>query len=84
MGLVASVLKRRWDKQDKDDDTATAIKKLEEKVDDLVEKVGKVIKAQKVITKERIQYLGRCYIYAGEISIDDKSTVRTSVAVSHL
>lgn len=68
-GLLTVILQRRWKKKDAGEITPEMIKELTDKVDTAVN-------AQKVITKERIRYLGTCYIYANEISIEDRSNLR--------
>lgn len=70
--VILAVLNRYWKKKDekeaKNSVTPEMITNLEGKID-------KCVNAQRVIMKDRIRYLGTCYIYAGEISIDDKSTL---------
>ena len=70
--VLSAVLNRHWKKKDEKEAkqlvTPEMITKLENKID-------KSVNAQKVITKERIRYLGSCYIYSGKISLDDKTTL---------
>ena len=70
--VILAVLNRYWKKKDEKEAKTTVtpemIAKLENKID-------KSVNAQKVITKERIRYLGSCYIYSGKISLDDKTTL---------
>ena len=70
--VILAVLNRYWKKKDEKEAkqlvTPEMITKLENKID-------KSVNAQKVITKERIRYLGSCYIYSGKISLDDKTTL---------
>lgn len=68
-GLLTVILQRRWKKKDEAEITPQMIKNLTDKVDTAIE-------AQKVITKERIRYLGTCYLYANEVSLDDKLNLR--------
>lgn len=73
--VIVAILTRRWKKQDEQSVTPEMINKLNTQISTLSEKVGKSVNAQKVITKERVRYLGSCYIYAGKVSLDDKTTL---------
>lgn len=70
--IVTALLNRRWKKQDE----AEAKKCVTpEMVEAMTRKLDAVVTSQKVITTERIRYLGGCYIYAGEITLEDKETL---------
>ena len=57
--LLADAVKRKWKKTD-DAETISA---------------SRVVNSQKVITTERIRYLGLCYIGAKKITLEDKETL---------
>ena len=74
--VATAVLNRRWNKKDKKEEEEKAKTSVPpEMITNLEGKIDKCVDAQKVIMKDRIRYLGTCYIYAGKISIDDKTTL---------
>ena len=68
--LLSEAVRRRWKKSD-DAELITP-----SRVDKMEEKLDAVVNSQKVITKERIRYLGLCYIGAKKITLDDKETLQ--------
>lgn len=70
--VILAVLNRYWKKKDEKEAKVTVIPEMIAKLEN---KIDKSVNAQKVITKERIRYLGSCYIYSGKISLDDKTTL---------
>lgn len=72
MTILLSVLQRRWAKKDEKEKQAQIDPK---KIDALSKKLDNVIEAQKVIIIDRVQYLGSCYIYAEEITLDAKENI---------
>lgn len=72
--LLVAILNRRWAKEDeKEKQRQSQIDP--EKIDALSAKLDTVVNAQKVILIDRIRYLGECYIYSGEITLDAKETL---------
>lgn len=70
--IITALLNRHWKKKDE----AEAKKSVTpEMVEAMTRKLDAVVTSQKVITTERIRYLGSCYIYAGEITLEDKETL---------
>ena len=67
--LLSEAVKRRWKKSD---EAATI---SADRVDKMEEKLDAVVNSQKVITTERIRYLGLCYIGAQRITLEDKETL---------
>ena len=67
--LLADAVKRKWKKTD-DAETISA-----SRVDNMEKKLDAVVNSQKVITTERIRYLGLCYIGAKKITLEDKETL---------
>lgn len=67
--LLSEAIKRRWRKKDE------AEKISPERIDKMEAKLDAVVKAQKVITTDRIRYLGMCYIGSGGIALDEKETL---------
>lgn len=63
--LVQSILKRHWDKQD--------AKAAKDSVDP--QKIDAICNAIKVLMVDRINYLGTCHIYSGEITMEEKNTI---------
>lgn len=70
--MVTAALNRHWKKKDEAEAKETVTPEL---IGELTSKINAVVRAQKVITTERIRYLGNCYIYANEIALDDKETL---------
>lgn len=73
--LIKTLIKRKWDKQDKKSDQE-ARRVTPEDFKALTDKVDHIANAQKVITTERIRYLALCYIGVGYITMDDKETLK--------
>lgn len=68
-GLVTVILQRHWKKQDDANKiTPARIGVIEAKIDALV-------KSQKVMSIDRIRYLGLCYIGAKGITLEEKETL---------
>ena len=72
--LLTEKIKRKWKNQDAN--YAERIDKIEAKLDVLADNQEKIKKSQKVTTRERIRYLGLCYIGAKKITLDDKETLQ--------
>ena len=75
VALLTEKVKRKWKKEDAGEDYAARIDKIEKKLDVLADNQEKMKKSQKVTTRERIRYLGMCYIGAKKITLDDKETL---------
>lgn len=78
--VVLAILNRKWKKADEKQISPQVIEELVEKVNKildakLLEKTDIMLRAQKVITKDRIKYLGTCYVYAGKLDIEEKTTI---------
>ena len=67
--LLSDSIKRRWKKQD------DGVKITPERIDKMERNLEAVVKAQKVITTDRIRYLGLCYIGAKGITLEEKETL---------
>lgn len=67
--LLSEAVKRRWKKKDEGEKiTPGRILDIERKIDALV-------KAQKVMSIDRIRYLGLCYIGSGGVTLEEKETL---------
>ena len=75
VSLLGDKIKRKWKKEDAGEDYAARIDKIEKKLDVLADNQEKMKKSQKVTTRERIRYLGLCYIGAKKITLDDRETL---------
>ena len=62
MAIVLAALQRKWKKED------------EARIDP--ELIKALVEAQKVMIVDRVQYLGGNYIHAGEISLEEKETIK--------
>lgn len=68
-GVVTLILQRRWKRKDEQEKiTPERIAAIETKIDALV-------KCQKVMSVDRIRYLGLCYIGANGITLEEKETL---------
>ena len=67
--LLSEAVRRRWKKSDDAERISPS------RVDKMEEKLDAVVNSQKVITTERIRYLGLCYIGAQKITLEDKETL---------
>ena len=66
---MALILQRRWKKRDK------AEKITPERIAEIERKLDALVKCQKVMSIDRIRYLGLCYIGSGGISLEEKETL---------
>ena len=67
--LLSEAVKRRWKKKDEGEKiTPGRILDIERKIDALV-------KAQKVMSIDRIRYLGLCYMGSGGVTLEEKETL---------
>lgn len=64
--IIVVLLQRKWAKQDKHD----------ERVDAINERVDALVDANKVQMIDRVRWLGRGYIEAGEIRLEDKENLK--------
>lgn len=79
--FILALLQRSWAKKDKreakeENNAEAALKRVEDKLDKVVEAQTIVSDAQKVIMVERIRYLGLCYIGQKRIDIFDKEQIK--------
>ena len=79
MTIIQMRMKRKWEKEDKQEaktDTLAEIKTqldaLNKKIDSLSDDVSHVKVAEKAILSERIKQLGTKYIEAGEVEFEDR------------
>lgn len=76
INLFGDKVKRKWKKDD--DATSSYVKRIdniESKLNVLTENQEAIKKSQKVTTRERIRYLGLCYIGAKKVTLEDKETL---------
>lgn len=73
--VIVAILTRRWKKKDEQAITPELIESINKKIADVSTKVDAVTYSQKVNSAERIRYLSYCYIGAGEITLEDKTTL---------
>ncbi len=65
--LAGDALRRRWRKQDE--------KITPERITELERKIDALVKCQKVMSVDRIRYLGLSYIEARTITLEEKETL---------
>lgn len=68
-GLVTVILQRRWKEKDE------AEKITPERIAAIEAKIDALVKSQKVMSVDRIRYLGLCYIGAKGITLEEKETL---------
>lgn len=77
MSIPGLLLQRHWLKKDqaakREDETMNEIKA---EIAEIREDQGKIIRNQRVITVDRVKYLGRKFILAEEISLEDKQDLK--------
>ena len=71
--LYADKIRRKWKKEDAQEETKAKV--TPERVNRMEEKLDAVVVAQKVITSERIRYLGTCYIGTKKITLAEKENL---------
>lgn len=67
--LLSEAVKRRWKKKDEGE------KITPERILDIERKIDALVKAQKVMSIDRIRYLGLCYIGSGGVTLEEKETL---------
>lgn len=67
--LLNEAVKRRWKKKDEGE------KITPERILDIERKIDALVKAQKVMSIDRIRYLGLCYIGSGGVTLEEKETL---------
>ena len=79
MSLIQSIMKRKWEKEDKDadkqdqyDELTERLGQIETKIATLSEEVGHVKMADQAILSDRIKWLGTKYLEEGEIEFEDR------------
>ena len=68
-GIVTLILQRRWKKKDEGE------KITPERISEIERKIDALVKCQKVMSIDRIRYLGLCYIGAKGITLEEKETL---------
>lgn len=79
MSLIQLIVKRKWEKEDKNadkqdqyDELTERLGQIEEKIATLSEEVGHVKMADQAILSDRIKWLGTKYLEEGEIEFEDR------------
>lgn len=67
--LLTEAVKRRWKKKDEGE------KITPERIGEIERKIDALVKCQKVMSIDRIRYLGLCYIGSGGITLEEKETL---------
>lgn len=67
--LLSEAVKRRWKKKDEGE------KITPDRILDIERKIDALVKAQKVMSIDRIRYLGLCYIGSGGVTLEEKETL---------
>lgn len=86
-GIIASLLNRRWIKQDrkaqeenKSQINAKDIENINKKLDDMGDTQNSIVRALKVSMAYDINCIGRSCVFAKEISLETKKTLKEMTA----
>ena len=84
--LANGWIESRKKKREKDDSTAqilAKLKELEDKIDNIEDRLGGLERAQKITMHERIKRLAAKYCEAGKISFDDFEIIKQMHSIYH-
>lgn len=84
--LANGWIESRKKKREKDDSTAqilAKLKELEDKIDNIEDRLGGLERAQKITMHERIKRLAAKYCEAGKISFDDFEIMKQMHSIYH-
>lgn len=84
--LANGWIESRKKKRERDDSTAqilAKLKELEDKIDNIEDRLGGLERAQKITMHERIKRLAAKYCEAGKISFDDFEIIKQMHSIYH-
>ena len=77
MSILGLIIQRYWAKKDKAEAQDNAVlEEIRGNVSEIGNKLDLVVANQQIITIDRVKYLGRTFIRAGEISLEDKQNLK--------